>query len=311
MFISVVVLCYNQLQHVQRLTPLLLTQDYSIGEYEILVVDNGSSDGTAEWLRGQTDSILNSVILDVPLSRAAGRNRGIQNSRGDLIIMIDGDHTVASDFISSHARAHQQEVCVIVGKSDYARTEGYNALYTYLDGCGATKLSPGTKLPGRYFATGNCSIRKQTFEIVGLFDEAFLSWGGEDLDLGIRLERAGIPIYGNRDALAIHHHFRSFDKLLENKLQFGETSIPLLIKKHAQLFRELNLDRFYSNPFEENRFSAVNRVFYRLICTAPVFHLVRILVAASINYTVPRLFFDYLHLRQYATGFARSKSFIK
>ena len=113
------------------------------------MVDNGSTDGTADWLREQTNSILNAVILEKPLSRAAGRNRGIQKSRGDLIVMIDGDHTVESNFISCHARAHQREVCEIVGKSDYARTERYNALYNYLDGGGAARLNPGTQMPGR------------------------------------------------------------------------------------------------------------------------------------------------------------------
>ncbi len=308
MFVSVVVLCHNQLEHVQRLISLLLKQDYSAGEFEIVVVSNGSTDGTADWLRTQTSHLIQPVILEFPLSRAAGRNHGIAAARGSLIVMIDGDHTVESNFVSLHASLHQDEICAIVGKSDYAQTGEYNALYRYLDGCGAAKLSQGSRLPGRYFATGNCSILKRTIERVGDFDEAFQSWGGEDLDFGVRLENAGIPIYGNFEVRAVHHHFRSLDQLLENKRKFGEASIPLLVKKHTRLFRELNLDRFYHNPFERDRFSALSRAMFHVICAAPIYQMVRLFVSAIINLRVPRIFFDYLHLRQYAAGFARSKS---
>jgi len=303
--VSVVVLSFTQLEFVKRLVKQLLEQDYPAADYEVLVVDNGSRDGTAAWLNSQRKSRLNSVVLEQALSRAAGRNRGIQAARGELLIMIDSDHTVQSDFISSHVRAHSRGPCAVVGKSDYAEHPDLIALNSYLNGCGAVKYPSGTKLPGRYFTTANCSILRQSLLAVGLFDETFDKWGGEDLDLGMRLEHAGIPIYGDHESLAIHHHFRSLKDVLKNKQAFGEAGIPLLLKKHPQLFRELNLDRVFKNPHEPNRFGALYRAVFRLACSRPIYLLARAFANINARRPLPRFIFDYLHLRQYISGYSR------
>ncbi|MCB9368328.1 MAG: glycosyltransferase [Calditrichaeota bacterium] len=304
---SVVVISFNQRLFIERLATQLLDQDYAADDYEIVVVECASSDDTIEWLRSKSDSRLNPLYLTEQCNRSQGRNQGIRAARGDIIIMIDGDHTVSKNFVSAHVEAHKRGKCAIVGKSDFAPNPNFKAINDYLNNGGAAKFPASTPLPGRYFLTRNCSVPKQVLLEIGLFDETFDRWGGEDLDLGVRLEQAGIPIYGDNSSLALHHHFRTIDEVLSIVRLYGEGSVPRLVEKHPQLFRELNLDRLFNNPYEVNRFGAAERFVNRLLCSAPVFQIVRAYANIKSRSTVPRFVFDYLHLRQYAAGYRQSQ----
>lgn len=306
--ISVVVISFNQRDFIKRLVGQLLNQDFPSDEYEVLVVECASTDSTADWLSAQTDSRLQPVVLDKPCNRSAGRNHGIRLAKGDIIIMIDGDHTIQPNFIAVHHRAHQNRVCAIVGKSDFGDEPDYSAINNYLNNSGAAKFPHGASLPGRYFLTRNCSVPREAMINIGLFDDSFDQWGGEDLDLGVRIEEAGIPIYGEPAALAIHHHYRSIEAVLRNMEHYGRGSIPLLLRKHPQLFRELNLDRLFNNPFEPNRFSGPNRMINRILCLRP-FYIVALALAKTFRkHHQPRALLDYLHLRAYSHGYASAAS---
>ncbi len=244
-------------------------------DYEVIVVECASTDGTLEWLKQQADARIIPLILPEKCNRSFARNRGIEAARGEIVVMIDGDHTVNRNFLSVHWQAHQGRECAIVGKSDFADHPDFVAINSYLNGGGAAKLPLTEPLPGRYFLTRNCSVPKQALLRIGLFDESFDRWGGEDLDLGVRIENEGIPIYGEPRALAIHHHFRGIHELLENLELYGRDGVPLLVQKHPRLFRELNLDRLFYNPFEQNRFSTFYRAIMRILCSAPVYHFLR------------------------------------
>ncbi|MBL0060410.1 MAG: glycosyltransferase [bacterium] len=184
MTLSVVVISFNQLEFIKRLVSQLLNQDFQPNDYEIIVVECYSQDGSADWLKAQVDPRVRPILLDKPCNRSAGRNRGIVAAQADIIVMIDGDHTVERDFLSMHSRAHQRGVCAIVGKSVFARNPEFVAINNYLNNSGATKLSKGSKLPGRYFLTRNCSVSKGVLLDIGLFDESFDQWGGRTLTWG-------------------------------------------------------------------------------------------------------------------------------
>lgn len=283
----------------------LLEQDYDEAAYEVLIVDDGSTDGTRDYLKALQSENLRVLFGDRNQGRAVSRNRGISAATGDIIIMIDGDHTVKQDYLSVHARRHEKERCVIVGKSVFAPRSDLNALNHYLNHCGAEKLPVAQPIPGRYFLTRNCSLPRELLISVGMFDEAFKVWGGEDLDLGVRLQDSGVPIYGEPMALAIHHHHRSVRDLMRQQFVYGRDSIPLLLKKHNKLFYELNLDRWLSIKTNPSRFSAVYRLWIRL-SFLPIFYYPLLYIAICFGrFKLPRIVFDYLHLRQYSKGYRK------
>jgi len=300
--LSVVVISFNQREFIARLGEQLLDQDFPASDYEVILVECGSKDGTREWLAARSDSRLVPLVLDYKCNRSHARNRGIEAARGKIVVMIDGDHTVQRDFLSVHWHAHARGECAIVGKSDFADHPDFRALNNYLNNGGAAKLPDGAKLPGRYFLTRNCSVPKAVLMRIGLFDESFDRWGGEDLDLGVRIELAAVPIYGEPRALALHHHFRAIHELLSNIRLYGRDGVPLLLSKHKHLFRELNLDRLFSNPFEPDRHGSLNRWLMRSLCSGVVYYPCSWIAHLGRRLHLPRILFDYLHLRQYAYG---------
>jgi glycosyltransferase involved in cell wall biosynthesis len=306
--LSVVVVSRNQRESLERLVTQLLNQDCDSENCEIIIVDDESSDGTREWLMSCRDARIKPQINKICVGRAAARNQGIRAASGGLIVMIDGDHTIQSDFLRLHAAWHKTQTCAVIGKSLYEELPDNFALYHYLNGGGASKLPPESPLPGRYFQSGNCSIPKSVLINLGMFDERFTAWGGEDLDLGARIEDAGIPIFADRAMTAIHHHRRSLNDLLLNLYEYGARGIPIILSKHPRMFCELNLDRILPNPYEPNRFSPFTRAWFRLLMSAPVYQLILLKAKILRRIRLPRILFDYLHLRQYGRGFMESQT---
>lgn len=298
--LSVVVTSFNQRRELERLLPLLCAQTLPATHYEVIVVDDGSSDGTRDWLPTLPPPVR-PVFGPVDRGRSRSRNEGIAAARGGIVVMLDGDHTVTPDFLALHLAAHQDRVCAIVGKSDFVDHPDFRALNHYLNFGGAEKLPRGATLPGRYFLTRNCSVPRNVLLDLGGFDEGFTGWGGEDLDLGVRLERAHIPIYGLPAALATHHHLRPLPDLLRNLYGYGRDGIPLLLRKHPRLFVELNLDHVVSGS--AGRYDSLHRAVVRLLLTAPVYAVVYAVAVLLRRHRLPRQIFDYLHLRQYSCGY--------
>lgn len=301
--LSAVIISWNQLAFLKTLVDQLLNQDYPSDCYEIIVVDDGSTDGSREWLKQSNDHRVIPVLGDSDSGRAASRNRGIRIAQGDIVVMVDGDHTIDRNFLSVHARRHAAERCIIVGKSDFAEQPEYTAINHYLNNGGAAKLPENSRLPGRYFLTRNCSVPHDLLLQIGLFDERFSTWGGEDLDLGIRLQATGVPIYGEPQALAIHHHFRDLCSLMNNIYRYGHDGIPLLLEKHPQLFAELNLDRVFTLQGYGSRHDRITQWIMRSLMTSPIYRLCLWIGVCLRRHKLPRLLFDYLHLRQYSRGF--------
>lgn len=303
--LSVVLISWNQLAQLRLLVDQLLDQDFPRAHYEIIVVDDGSTDGTREWLANLRDDSVRRLFGSANAGRSASRNRGIEYARGRVIIMVDGDHTVRRNFLAIHAERHARQRCVIVGKSDFVDRPRYRALNHYLNNGGAAKLREGSQLPGRYFLTRNCSVPRDLLLQVGLFDERFMAWGGEDLELGKRLEKTGVPIFAEPRAIAIHHHLRPLPDLLNQLYVYGRDAVPLLLERHPELFSELNLDHAVALPDLAGRFGALHRRAVRLIFCSPVYGLAKAVAQVLTRRRLPRVLFDYLFLRQYTRGYLR------
>ncbi|MBU1707649.1 glycosyltransferase [bacterium] len=292
--VSVLVTSFNHKKILQNLLPQLLSEEYPKELFEAIIIDGGSEDGTREWLTSLQSSQIRVILQEGNNIRSSTRNDGIRSSQADILIMLDGDHTIEKNFIIWHAKQHQKRECIVVGQSEFSHNWRYRALFHYLNTRGAKKLPANHPLPGRYFLTRNCSMPRKVFEKVGFFSEEFTGWGGEDLELGVRFEEAAIPIVFESHARAYHHHHRPLKPLLKNLELYGEKSVPLLLKKHPQLYRELNLHR-------------LEKIHIRLLMTGAVYHPILALTNLLLPFYVPPIVFDYLHLRQYGKGYLKSQ----
>jgi len=147
-------------------------------EYELIVVDNGSSDATPEIARKHRAEY---VFVAEP-NRGKARNAGIDRAEGELVAFVDDDVVVPPHFVAAHAKAHAAEgepLAVsgpIVNVPDPAHRPDPTA----------------ANFSRAFFVTCNVSVRAAALRAVGGFDEAFDLYGWEDTELGVRLRAHGV-----------------------------------------------------------------------------------------------------------------------
>ncbi|MEB3354825.1 MAG: glycosyltransferase family 2 protein, partial [Cyanobacteriota bacterium] len=110
MFLSVVIPTYNRLPILRQCLKALERQQLGspLQGYEVVVVDDGSTDATETWIQAEQHAGRLShvrLILQEHGGPAAGRNRGVEACRGDVVVFIDSDLVVTDGFLLSHARA--------------------------------------------------------------------------------------------------------------------------------------------------------------------------------------------------------------
>lgn len=206
MFISVVIPTYNRRPILEKCLLALEDQAPSgeIDQYEVVVVDDGSTDGTPDWLRASSSRFPSVRLIEQSHGGPAeGRNRGVSHARGDVVVFIDSDLVVTPTFLASHARA----------LSAQWRRAGNRLCFTYGAVINTANFEHPTHerhklrdLSWAYFATGNVAIDRSVLEQSGLFDTGFRLYGWEDLELGERLRQMGVALIRCPEAVGYHWH---------------------------------------------------------------------------------------------------------
>lgn len=242
--VSVVIPTYRKREFLEPTLHSLAAQTYPSDSTEVVVVDDCSGDGTADYLQGlDVPYSLVAISHEVNKGRAAARNTAIRAATGDLVVFVDDDMRCDPDFLEQHVRFHEEHAgAVAVGSAVTAPELGHATVYSYLDEMGVHRLEPGSRCPSRYFVTNNASVARQPLLDVGLFDESFRRYGFEDTELAFRLEdQAGLAFFFCADAVAYHLHDQSLDDVLAKRI---DTARPLrrLLAKHPHRARELSAD---------------------------------------------------------------------
>ncbi len=206
MYISVVIPTYNRLPILEKCLVALEQQDLvsELEGYEVVVVDDGSTDGTLSWFERESTRFPHVRLLEQEHGGPArARNRGVDNSLGDVIVFIDSDLVVTRSFLSSHARAlskywnlYRNKLCFTYG----AVINTNNFTHPTLERHKIRDISFA------YFATGNVAIDKSLLKKSGLFDYCFDLYGWEDLELGERLRKLNVKLIKCPKAVGYHWH---------------------------------------------------------------------------------------------------------
>ncbi|MEO0970998.1 MAG: glycosyltransferase, partial [Cyanobacteria bacterium J06639_18] len=212
-FFSVVIPTYNRQPilakclkalEAQNLTNEEVSNPNSIEGYEIVLVDDGSTDGTLEWLETQKVEFPHvRVFQQDHQGPAIARNLGVKEAKGDIIIFIDSDLVVTEKFLTAHTKA------LLKGKEKL----GSDCFFTYGAVVNTCNFENPTSEPYKltdysaaFFATGNVAIPKHWLEKAGLFDTEFQLYGWEDLELGVRLKNLGLKLIKCPEAVGYHWH---------------------------------------------------------------------------------------------------------
>ena len=231
--ISVVIPTYNRLDTLRHVLPSLVAQDLRRGAFEVLVADSNSNDGTREYIAAiATEHPFVRHLPGAYGGRAAARNAGIAAARAPVVLFTDADIIASPDLLSRHLAHHGGSSCAVVGMEvqvtsydDYLAKRADRRKRDPLHGERAKRLS------WLYFLTGNASVPKAELERVGRFDDGFTGYGHEDLELGYRLQRAGVPIVYEPRAVDYHWHPVPWDEQ-QRKYELAGRSTVRFYRKH-------------------------------------------------------------------------------
>jgi len=232
--VTVVIPTYNRIDTLQHVVPSLLRQDIRADRYEIVIADSNSNDGTAEYLASVAAG--DARVRHLPglyTGRAMARNAGIAAARGRIVLFTDADIIASNDLLSRHLAQHARRSDIaVVGKelqvSSYAE---YERLRDHPKERRPLHPESRKKLSWLYFLTGNASVRKADLDRVGRFDENFTGYGHEDLELGYRLQKAGLTIVYEPNAVDYHWHPVPYDEQ-KSKMELAGRSTVRFYRKH-------------------------------------------------------------------------------
>ena len=200
-FVSVVVPVFNGADVLGDCLASLVAQDYPKDRCEIIVVDNNSTDATAEIIRRHP---VRYVFENAVQSSYAARNRGIRESRGEILAFTDADCRAQSDWLRRGAAAlSDARVGGAAGRIEAEPPTTLAQRYAVEK----RALSQETAMTGNSFKpaayTANAFYRKVVLERVRLFDAAVKSGGDADLAWRVQ-ERLGLAIAYCPDAVVLH-----------------------------------------------------------------------------------------------------------
>ncbi len=255
---SIVIPTYNNSERLCLTIASLVNQEYDRDNYEIVIIDDGSTDNTSEvvdfWKR-----FCNLKYFKLPRSgRASARNKGIDESTGNVIIFLDSDMIVEPQFIENHMKSHKEEDVVVIGYRrrfyrgisvnladiiyDFQLIRQLPAINDERESIYQMCSSNLTLLPVPWIVLYGCnfSVKKQHLMDVGKFDENFQrKWGAEDVELGYRLHKKGLKFILKKDAIGYHiYHETNWRK----NIQELSINLDLFHKTHQQLEVELYKD---------------------------------------------------------------------
>ena len=219
MKISAIVPVYNRAGLMPKLIQALLNQDYPV---EIVIVDDGSTDNTADIVRGFPVTYIHQKNS----GPSAARNHGVNESGGDIVVFTDSDCVPQKDWIRRLIDGFEDDVGAVAGSYNIANPESLLASCIHEE-IKLRHLALKRKKYIRAFGSYNVALKRNVFLKVGGFNEGYRSASGEDNDLSYKILKAGYKIRFKDDALVAHHHPEQIWNYLKEQYRHGYWRIKM------------------------------------------------------------------------------------
>ncbi len=261
---SIVIPTYQRRDIVVRMVAALDRQLHS--DFEVVVVADGSTDGTAAALRKLRVRFPLTVLEQSNQGAAAARNAGASASRGELLVFLDDDMEADPKMLTEHDRSHREGADLVLGHLAVHRDSPPTLLGSEVASWSERRRErlsrPGVEVPLAHLLTGQMSISRIAFQQIGGFDTSFTRnglFGGEDLDFGYRVRKAGLHVVFN--PAAVSYQLYDVDPALYTRRsrEAGRAAAELRAK-HPELGAELKHWEFHAR---------LDRVVFGALALAP------------------------------------------
>jgi serine acetyltransferase/glycosyltransferase involved in cell wall biosynthesis len=204
---TVVIATFNRPDSLRRLLGQLDDQTLDPAKYEIIAIDDGSTEDTRTKLADLKTRCDLRIERQVNSGAAAARQRGVELARGKIIVVIDDDMQVAPKYLEAHLAQHVAPDMVVLGRlrpeANLKEMPLYERYYARVMGRAGDAYASGKQpVRGHNVYTGNVSFARDLFLRIGGFDAQFRAL--EDEELGIRFEKAGARFGFANEAESVH-----------------------------------------------------------------------------------------------------------
>ncbi|HEV2357996.1 MAG TPA: glycosyltransferase family 2 protein [bacterium] len=229
MEISVVIPTYNNREVLQETLRMLRAQAFPADACEIVVVDDGSTDGTAEMVAALSAAGGPAVryVTQMNRGRSAARNLGVQRARGRIVVFLDSDLWATPTLLAEHHRHYPAGVTGL-GVQGRTATHPDSRVTPFMQ---VKEITPDFTIRRRrdlspfHVTTRNCSMLRRDVLDAGGFDETFSGYGWEDIELALRLHARGVRFEYEPRALGYHHHVEDLPGVREKLRQAGTGAV--------------------------------------------------------------------------------------
>lgn len=210
-------------------------------DFEVVVVDDGSEDGTWERLRAYRAPYPLRSFTQANAGPARARNRGVEVASGDIVVFLGDDTVPEPQFLSVHARTHAEHAGGSIAVLGYTTWPAGRRVSPFLNHINEYGLQFGYGLiadpdsvPFNFFYTSNISLPRRLLLDAGLFDTTFPHAAWEDIEIAYRLTKQGMRILYRPEAVARHFHEISFRSFRRRQEKSGEAA-AIFFEKHPEL----------------------------------------------------------------------------
>jgi GT2 family glycosyltransferase len=228
---SAIIPTHNRQQLLEMTLEHLARQTVDLSSVEVIVVADGCTDGTIDMLTSHGWPFSLRVLQQEQRGRACARNAAAAAARAPVLIFLDDDVMAAPDLIEKHLAEHQDDVpTAAIGRLAPASMRGVPGWHRWVEGQLEKQYRAMLKgrrlISGVCLYSGNCSISRDAFLKINGFNERLPY--SEDIELGLRLEKAGVRFRLALDASAEHWGYRGYDSWLDMAHSYGRWDAGLL-----------------------------------------------------------------------------------
>lgn len=291
--VSVIIPTHNRKKILKKCLNSLFNQTYNQFEYEIIVIDDGSTDDTEEAVK----SMVSETPCELKYFRqekkgpAAARNVGIRNAEGKIILFIGDDIIATPTLLEGHIKWHLQhpeDNVAVLGYVTWSPEIEITPFMKWLENGGPQfhfwQIKDEVEIDTqKYFYTSNISVkRKFLLEKNGFFDEEFPYAAYEDVELGYRLKKRGMVLKFNKEAVGYHYHYISLADTCRRMIKVGESGqlaakkigkeqkyyAPSIVRKILSKFKLIiyySLAKFYEKRATKKNIFRYVTEYYQLI----------------------------------------------
>lgn len=257
MLLSVIIPTYNRAKILQECLQALLQQTVPLKDFEVIIVDDGSTDDTKKVVHDMKKDFAPHVrqagslnyIYQANKGQGIARNTALQEVKGNIVVLIGDDIIPEKNFLHEHLRYHLrygQENEAVLGFTTWHPAIPVSPFMNWMTN-GSTifgkfgghqfayeKLKGKTEADYNFFYTSNISLKRALLQKYP-FDPSFSGYGWEDIELGYRLtQREGLRLYYCPEAIGYHHHFMTEESLANRMRNIGK-SAWIFQRKYPQL----------------------------------------------------------------------------